>query len=115
MYVGERTYYPKLKWDVLLFILTLCEASHLPWWLGFEGLLPELCKNKPTSLTVLGLKPSSSFKANMVSVCVDKNWAVPGRFFQSLPVPCGDKEGRGGAGQGGQGSRCGGRARCHFY
>jgi len=20
---------------------------------------------------------------------VDKNWAVPGRFFQSLPVPCG--------------------------
>jgi hypothetical protein len=42
------------------------------------------------------------------SVCVDKNWAVPGRFFQSLPVPCGagDKQGR--AGQGGQGSRCGG-------
>jgi hypothetical protein len=27
-------------------------------------------------------------KANMVSVCVDKNWAVPGRF-QSLPVLCG--------------------------
>jgi hypothetical protein len=27
-------------------------------------------------------------KANMVvSVCVDKNWAVLGRFFQSLPVP----------------------------
>jgi hypothetical protein len=27
-------------------------------------------------------------KANMVvSVCVDKNWAMPGRFFQSLPVP----------------------------
>jgi hypothetical protein len=25
---------------------------------------------------------------------VDKNWAVPGRFFQSLPVPCGDKQGR---------------------
>jgi len=22
-------------------------------------------------------------------VCVDKNWAVPRRFFQSLPVPCG--------------------------
>jgi hypothetical protein len=45
-----------------------------------------------------------------VSVCVDKNWAVPGRFFQSLPVPCGagDKQGRGRAGQGGQGSRCGG-------
>jgi hypothetical protein len=38
----------------------------------------------------------------MVSVCVDKNWAVPGRFFQSLPVPCGagDKQGRGRAGQG---------------
>jgi hypothetical protein len=49
-------------------------------------------------------------KANMVSVCVDKNWAVPGRFFQSLPVPCGagDKQGRGRAWQGGQGSRCGG-------
>jgi hypothetical protein len=38
MYVGERTYYPKLKWDVLLSILTLCEGSQLPWWLGFEGL-----------------------------------------------------------------------------
>jgi len=25
---------------------------------------------------------------------VDKNWAVLGRFFQSLPVPCGDKQGR---------------------
>jgi hypothetical protein len=24
-----------------------------------------------------------------MSVCVDKNWVVPGRFFQSLPVPCG--------------------------
>jgi len=24
-----------------------------------------------------------------LSVCVDKNWAVPGRFFQSLSVPCG--------------------------
>jgi hypothetical protein len=23
----------------------------------------------------------------VVYVCVDKNWAVPGRFFQSLPVP----------------------------
>ncbi len=23
----------------------------------------------------------------VVSVCVDKNWAMPGRFFQSLPVP----------------------------
>ncbi len=38
----------------------------------------------------------------MVSVCVDKNWEVPGRFFQSLPVPCGagDKQGRGRAGHG---------------
>ncbi len=38
-------------------------------------------------------------KANMVvSVYVDKNWAVPGRFFQSLFVPCGvgDKQGRAG-------------------
>jgi len=37
-------------------------------------------------------------------------WAVPGRFFQSLPVPCGagDKQGKAGAGQGNQGSRCGG-------
>jgi hypothetical protein len=52
-------------------------------------------------------------KANMVSVCVDKNWAVPGRFFESLPVPCGagDKQGKGRAWQGGQGSRCGGAAR----
>ncbi len=24
-----------------------------------------------------------------LSVCLDKNWAVPGRFFKSLPVPCG--------------------------
>jgi len=34
----------------------------------------------------------------VVSVCVDKNWAVPGRFFQSLPVPCGagDKQSRAG-------------------
>jgi len=33
-----------------------------------------------------------------MSVCVDKNWAVPGRFFQSLPLPCGagDKQGRAG-------------------
>jgi hypothetical protein len=38
------------------------------------------------------------------SVCVDKNWAVPGRFFQSLSVPCGagDKQGRGRAGRPGQ-------------
>jgi hypothetical protein len=40
----------------------------------------------------------------MVSVCVDKNWAVPERFFQSLPVPCGagDKQGEGRAGRPGQ-------------
>jgi hypothetical protein len=25
----------------------------------------------------------------MVSVCVDKNWVVRGRFFQSLLIPCG--------------------------
>jgi hypothetical protein len=24
-----------------------------------------------------------------LSVCVDKNWTVPRRFFQSLHVPCG--------------------------
>jgi hypothetical protein len=54
--VGERTYYSKLKWDVLLSILTLCEGSQLPWWLGFEGLLPELCKNKPTSLNFAWLE-----------------------------------------------------------
>ncbi len=53
-------------------------------------------------------------KANMVSVCMDKmsvcvdnNWAVLGRFFQLLPVPCGDKQGRAAA--------AGGQARCHFY
>jgi len=35
-------------------------------------------------------------------------WAMPGKFFQSLPVPCGagDKQGKGRVGQGGQGSRC---------
>jgi hypothetical protein len=47
-----------------------------------------------------------AWKKGGVCLCVDKNWAVPGRFFQSLPVPCGDKQGRVGAGQGGQGSRC---------
>ncbi len=43
----------------------------------------------------------------MVSVCVDKNWAVLGRFFQSLPVPSGDKQGR--AGRPGQPLRGAGR------
>jgi len=45
-----------------------------------------------------------------VSVCVgsvDKNWAVPERFFQSLLVPCGDKQGR--AGRPGQPLRGAGR------
>jgi len=51
----------------------------------------------------------------------DKNWAVLGRFFQSLPVPCGanmvvsvcgDKQGK--AGQG-RAAAAKGRARCHFY
>ncbi len=32
-------------------------------------------------------------------------WAVPGRLFQSLPVPCSDKQGRGRAGQPGQSLR----------
>jgi hypothetical protein len=47
-----------------------------------------------------------------LSVCVDKNWAVPGRFFQSLPVPCeaGDKQGRAA-----RAAAVGGRARWHFY
>jgi hypothetical protein len=44
--VGERTYYSKLKWDVLLSILTLCESSQLPWRLGFEGLLPEFMQKQ---------------------------------------------------------------------
>jgi hypothetical protein len=38
----------------------------------------------------------------MVSVCVDKNWAVPERFFQSLPVPCGAGDSKGMAGRPGQ-------------
>ncbi len=33
--------------------------------------------------------PILYIKATVVSACVDKNWAVPGRFFQSLPIPCG--------------------------
>jgi len=46
-------------------------------------------------------------------------WAVPGRFFQSLPVPCGagDKQGKAGAGQGraAKAAAAGGRAKCLFY
>jgi len=37
-----------------------------------------------------GARQGGHIKANMVvSICVDKNWAMPGRFFQSLLVPCG--------------------------
>jgi len=44
-------------------------------------------------------------------------WAVPGRFFQSLPVPCGagDKQGRAGQGRAARAAAAGGRTRCHFY
>jgi len=52
-------------------------------------------------------------KANMVvSICVDKNWAVLGRFFQSLLIPCGagDKQGKVA-----RAATAGGHARCHFY
>jgi hypothetical protein len=50
------------------------------------------------SPNLLFLKKILYIKANVVSVCVDKNWAVPRRFFQSLPVPCGasDKQGKAG-------------------
>jgi len=43
---------------------------------------------------------------------VDKIRAMPGRFFQSLPVPCGagDKQGKAA-----RAAATGGRARCHFY
>jgi len=39
-------------------------------------------------------------------------WVVLGRFFQSLPIPCGvgDKQGRAA-----RAAAAGGRARCHFY
>jgi len=42
----------------------------------------------------------------VVSVCVDKNWVVPGRFFQHYPFPVELMTNR--ARQGGQGNRCGG-------
>jgi len=46
-------------------------------------------------------------------------WAVPGKFFQSLPVPCGagEKQGKARAGQGkaAKAATAGGRARCPFY
>jgi hypothetical protein len=43
-------------------------------------------------------------------------WAVPGKFFQSLPVPCGVclSMVTNRAGQGGQGSRCGGPGEVPF-
>ncbi len=67
----------------------------------------------------IGLTLVLYIKANMVSICVDKNWAVPGRFFQSLLVPygAGDKQGRAGGGQGkaARAIAAGGHARCHFY
>jgi len=42
---------------------------------------------------------------------------VPGRFFQSLPVPCGagDKQGRVGQGRAARATAARGRVRCHFY
>jgi hypothetical protein len=46
-------------------------------------------------------------KVNVVSVCVDKNWAVLGRLFQSLPVPCGACSLSVVTNRAGQGSRCG--------
>jgi hypothetical protein len=39
----------------------------------------------------LGLSPGQQPSGWCLSV-----WAVPGKFFQSLPVPCGDKQGRAG-------------------
>ncbi len=52
--------------------------------------------------------PILYIKANVVSVYVDKNWAVLGRFFQSLPIPCGVGNKQGRAEQGSQGSHFGG-------
>jgi len=44
-------------------------------------------------------------------------WAMPGRFFQSLPVPCGasDKQGRVRQGRAARAATAGGHARCYFY
>jgi len=44
-------------------------------------------------------------------------WAVLGKFFQSLPVPCGagDNQGRAGQGKVARAAAAGGCARCHFY
>ncbi len=59
--------------------------------MSFDTQIPVLQKRQDLILYI---------KANMVSVrpsvCVDKNCAVPGRFFQSLPVPCGDQQGKAG-------------------
>jgi hypothetical protein len=60
----------------------LCSVKALPY-----TFLASLCRG--TYKSRVG-KPQHilCIKTNMVvSVCVDKNWAVPGRFFQSLPVP----------------------------
>ncbi len=53
-----------------------------------------MCGEDQRFVQVWVCSPILYIKANMVSVfvdkmsvCVDKNWAVPGRFFQSLPVP----------------------------
>jgi hypothetical protein len=43
--------------------------------------------NLPTRLYILWIYKSNN--GVCLSICVDKNWAMPGRFFQSLPVPCG--------------------------
>jgi len=47
-------------------------------------------------------------------------WAVPGRFFESLPVPCGARSlsvvtNRARQGRAARATAAGGRARCHFY
>jgi len=47
-------------------------------------------------------------------------WAVPGRFFQSLSVPCGARSlsvvtNRAGQGRAARAAAARGRARCHFY
>jgi hypothetical protein len=55
------------------------------------------------------------YKSNSGGVCMSV-WAVPRRFFQSLPVPCGVclSVVTNRAGQGGQGSRCGGSSEVPF-
>ncbi len=73
--------------------------------MSFDTQIPVLQKRQDLILYI---------KANIVSirpsVCVDKNWAVPGRFFQSLPIPCGDQQGRTGQGRAARATAVGGRA-----